>query len=239
MDYSVQMYSVRDLAEKSLDEALKQVAEIGYKQVEFAGFFGHSAEEVRAMLDKYGLEVSSIHSGLDPLLADFDGIVEYNKKIGNKHYIIPGHDLSSQDKIDEFVKNVNVLNKKLAEHGITLAFHNHAREFNMNPDGSHVYDQLIYRTDIQLEVDVYWAFAGMKDPIALLERVKDRITFIHLKDGTGEGRGTPLGQGFAPIKEVHEWAIANGKRMVVESETLKPSGIDEVTICFDYLKTIG
>jgi sugar phosphate isomerase/epimerase len=78
----------------------------------------------------------------------------------------------------------------------------------------------------------------MKDPIALLERVKNRVTFIHLKDGTGEGRGTPLGRGFAPIKEVREWAINNGKQMIVESETLKPSGIEEVKICFDYLKTI-
>ncbi len=238
MDYSVQMYSVRDLASKNMDEALKKVAEIGYKQVEFAGFFDHSAEEIRAMLDKYGLEVSSIHAGFDPLLEDFDNVVEYNKKIGNKNYIIPGYDLSSQDKIDAFVEKVNVINKKLAEQGITLAYHNHAREFNMNPDGSFVYDQLIYRTDIQLEVDVYWAYAAMKDPIALLERVKDRVTFIHMKDGTGEGRGTPLGKGNAPIKEVREWAIANGKKMVVESETLTPSGIEEVTICFDYLKTL-
>lgn len=238
MDYSVQMYSVRDLASKNMDEALKKVAEIGYKQVEFAGFFDHSAEEIRAMLDKYGLEVSSIHAGFDPLLEDFDNVVEYNKKIGNKNYIIPGYDLSSQDKIDAFVEKVNVINKKLAEQGITLAYHNHAREFNMNPDGSFVYDQLIYRTDIQLEVDVYWAYAAMKDPIALLERVKDRVTFIHMKDGTGEGRGTPLGKGSAPIKEVREWAIANGKKMVVESETLTPSGIEEAKICFDYLKTL-
>jgi sugar phosphate isomerase/epimerase len=238
MDYSVQLYSVRDLASQSLEEALKQVAEIGYKQVEFAGFYGHTAEEVRAMLDKYGLEVSSIHGGFEPLFEDFDAVVEYNKKIGNKHYVLPSHDLSSQDKIDDFVKKVNVINKKLAEQGITFAFHNHTREFNMNPDGSHVYDQLIYRTDIQFEVDVYWAYASMKDPIALLERVKNRVTFIHLKDGTGEGRGTPLGRGFAPIKEVREWAINNGKQMIVESETLKPSGIEEVKICFDYLKTI-
>lgn len=238
MDYSIQLYSVRDLTKENLDEALKKVAEIGYKYVEFAGFFGHSAEEVRAMLDKYGLEVSGIHSGLDPLLEDFDGMVEYNKKIGNKHYIIPGHDLTSQEKLDDFVEKVNVLNKKLAEHGITLAFHNHTREFIMNPDGSHIYDQLIYRTDIQLEVDTFWAFRGMKDPIALLERVKDRVTFIHVKDGTDEGRGTPLGMGFAPVKDVYAWAVANGKQMVVESETLNPSGVEEAKICFDYLKSI-
>ena len=236
MNYSIQLYSVRDI--EDLDELLKKVAELGYKEVEFAGYRGHSGEEIRAMLDKYGLEVSGTHAGLQPLLDDFDGTVEFNKKIGNKHYIIPGHDLSSQDKLDSFIANVNELNEKLKEHGITLAFHNHAGEFKNNADGSVVYEQLIYRTNIQLEVDTYWAFVGMKNPIALLERIKERITFIHLKDGNSVGKGTPLGMGEAPVKAVYDWAVANGKRIVVESETLTPSGIDEAKICFNYLKTI-
>lgn len=236
MNYSIQLYSVRDI--EDLDEALKKVAEIGYKEVEFAGYRGHGGEEVRAMLQKYGLEVSGTHAGLQPLLDDFDGTVEFNKKIGNKHYIIPGHDLSSQSKLDDFIANINVLGEKLKEHGITLGFHNHSGEFNRNADGSNAYEQLIYRTNLQLEVDTYWAFVGMKDPIALLERIKDRITFIHLKDGNSVGKGTPLGLGEAPVKEVYDWAVANGKRIVVESETLTPSGIDEAKICFDYLKTI-
>ena len=57
MEYGIQMYSVRDLAAESLDAALEAVAAIGYKYVEFAGFFGHTAEEVKAMLDKHGLKV--------------------------------------------------------------------------------------------------------------------------------------------------------------------------------------
>ena len=57
MKYGIQMYSVRDLAEKDLYAALKCVADIGYKYVEFAGFFGHKAEDVRAWLDELGLEV--------------------------------------------------------------------------------------------------------------------------------------------------------------------------------------
>ena len=63
MEYGLQMYSVRDITDKDLDGALKKVAEIGYKFVEFAGFFGHSAQEVKDMLDKYGLRVSGTHTG--------------------------------------------------------------------------------------------------------------------------------------------------------------------------------
>ena len=238
MDYSIQLYSVRDTSEKSLEAALKAVSELGYSAVEFAGFFGHSAEEVKAMLEKYNLKVSGTHSSLDDLINNFDATVEYHKAIGNKNYIIPGYDIWSQEKIDYFVKNVNELEKKLSEHGISLGFHNHSREFEMNEDGSFPYEQIIYRTNIQLEVDTYWAFVGMKNPIALLERIKDRIKFIHIKDGFADKKGMPLGKGEAPVKDVYAWAKENGKLMVVESETLNPDGITEAKICIDYLKQL-
>ncbi len=239
MNYSIQLFSVRDI--KSLDETLKTVAEIGYKEVEFAGYKGHTAEEVRELLDKYGLEVSGVHDLINPLLENFDATVEFSKKIGNKHFIICSHDVSSQEKIDELVANINMLVPKLREHGITLGYHNHERELTVNEDGSLPFDQLVYRTNVELEVDIYWAFVAMQNPIGVLERVKDRVTFIHLKDGIGDtsrGSGRPLGVGNTPIKDVYDWAIANGKRIVVESETLTPSGTEEIKICFDYIKSI-
>ena len=63
MDYGVQMYSVRDVTEKDMEKALKAVSDIGYRFVEFAGFFGHPAAEIKAMLDHYGLKVSGTHTG--------------------------------------------------------------------------------------------------------------------------------------------------------------------------------
>lgn len=100
------------------------------------------------------------------------------------------------------------------------------------------YEQLIYRTNIGLEVDTYWAFVGMKNPIALLERIKDRINFIHIKDGFEDGKGMPLGNGVAPVKDVYAWAKGNGKLMVVESETCTPDGLTEVKICIDCLHSL-
>ena len=78
MEYGLQMWSVRDASEKDLATALKKVAEIGYKYIEFAGFFNHPAEEVKAMLDEYGLIVSGTHSGLGDLDNDFAGTVKYH-----------------------------------------------------------------------------------------------------------------------------------------------------------------
>ena len=238
MEYGIQMYSVRDLTEKNMDEALRQVSELGYKNVEFAGFFGIPAEEIKAMLEKYGLKVSGTHTGWREIADHFEETVAYHKAIGNKNIIIPGGDFSDQTKLDALIDMINEFQPKLAAEGITLGFHNHHREFLPNKDGSNIEDQLIYRTNVMLEIDTYWAYVGMKNPVALLERLKDRVKVIHVKDGDADGNGTPLGMGTAPVADVYAKAIEMGLPMVVESETCNPDGMTEAKICIEYLKSL-
>ena len=75
MNYGLQMYSVRDITGTDLAGALKQVADLGYSFVEFAGFFGHSAQDVKKMLDDNGLTVSGTHTGWQELTAVREGRV--------------------------------------------------------------------------------------------------------------------------------------------------------------------
>ena len=238
MEYGIQLYSVRDITGENLDGALRQVAELGYKYVEFAGFFGHSAEDVKAMLDKYGLKVSGTHTGWQEVAEHFEETVAYHKTIGNKNIIVPGCDLSTQEKLDEFVAMANEFQPKLAAEGISFGYHNHAHEFRPNEDGSQIYDQIVYRTNLDLEIDTYWAYVGMKNPVAIMERLKDRLKVIHIKDGSADGKGEPLGMGTAPVADVYAKAVEMGLPMVVESETLKPDGITEAKICIEYLKSL-
>ncbi len=238
MKYGLQLYSVRDFAEKDLAKTIKAVAELGYSCVEFAGFFGSSADEVNQMLKENNIEISGTHSGFDDLVNNYDETVKFHKAIGNKHYIIPGYDLSSQEKIDRFVELVNPIIEKLKADGIQLSYHNHHREFIPNNDGSLIFDQLFYRTNLTFELDTYWAFVGMKNPLLALDRVIDRLTFIHLKDGNPDGIGSPLGMGDAPVKDVHKYAVEHNIPMVVESETCKPDGLTEAEICIKFLKSL-
>lgn len=238
MNYGIQLYGVRDIAEKSLADAISKVAELGYKSVEFAGFFNHTPDEITAMLKNSGISVFGTHSGLKDLVENYEETVAFHKAIGNKNYIIPAHKLWCQADIDDFVDKVNALYPRLLSDGITLGFHNHAKEFLPNPDGSVAYEQILYRTDIALEIDAYWALLGMGDPIAQFSRVGDRLCAIHIKDGDKDGNGFPLGKGVAPTKDVYDWAIARGVPLIVESETCNPSGIDEAKICIDYLKSL-
>ncbi|MBQ3092192.1 MAG: sugar phosphate isomerase/epimerase, partial [Clostridia bacterium] len=236
--YGIQLYSIRDLTEKNMEEALRQVSELGYKFVEFAGFFGIPAEEIKAMLDKYGLKVSGTHTGWKEIAEHFEETVAYHKAIGNKNIIIPGGDFSDQKKLDALIDMINEFQPKLAAEGITLGYHNHHKEFLPNKDGSNIEDQLIYRTNVMLEIDTYWAYVGMKNPIALLDRLGDRVKVIHIKDGDAEGNGTPLGMGTAPVADVYAKAIEMGLPMVVESETCNPDGMTEAKICIEYLKSL-
>ncbi len=238
MKYGIQLYSIRDMAKEDLAKAIKTVADIGYKMVEFAGFFEKTSDEVCKMLKDNNLEVWGTHSGIYELVHDFDGVVAYHKAIGNKNYIIPMHDLSTIEKIDDFVRLVNEYQPKLEKEGIKLGYHNHSREFIINEDGSDIYKNLVERTNIHLEIDTYWVFNAGLDPIETLEKYKDRLLCIHIKDGLENSKGKPLGMGIAPVDKVYKKALELGVPMIVESETLTPSGEEECRICFEYLKNL-
>ena len=238
MDYGLQLYSVRDVTESDLEGTLKKVAEIGYRYVEFAGFFGHSAEEVKAMLDRYGLIVSGTHSGLGDLDADFEGTVKYHKTIGNTNYIVPGAPTWTAAELDETIEKINKYQPMLAAEGIRMAYHNHDGEFKPNADGQIPHEEMERRTNIDFQIDTFWAFVAGKDPVEVITRLKDRVHVIHLKDGLRNGHGYALGEGEAPVAAVREKAIELGMLMVVESEPLQPDGISEATRCINYLKSL-
>lgn len=238
MEYGLQLYSVRDSAAKDLETTVKKVAELGYSSVEFAGFFGRTPEQIVRMTEENNIKIFGSHSSFEDLVNDFDATVAFHRAIGNKNYIIPHVDLTSQEKIDYFVKNVNPIVDKLNSHGIAFLYHNHHMEFMQNSDGSVPYEQLLYRTDILFEVDTYWAFVGMKNPLELLKRMGGRVAAVHLKDGTADGHGFPLGKGEAPVEDVRKAVSKLNVPMIVESETCVPDGLTEAKICIDYLRKI-
>ncbi len=237
MKYGLQMYSVRDAAEKDLLDTLEKVAALGYHYAEFAGFFGYSAEAVRDKLLECGMEVSSTHTGMPELADDVIGeTIRYHKTLGNRLIVLPWADLDNQQKLDDFVTQTEKVQARLADEGIRLGYHNHAHEFKPNADGSCIWEQLEERTRLDLEIDTYWAFVGGRDPLEMMERLKERVRIIHIKDGLVDGSGRPLGMGEAPAAAVYRKAVELGDRLIVESETCQPSGLEEACICMDFLK---
>src|SRR5260370_10614996 len=62
----LQLYTVRHQMEKDFDGTIARVAATGYREVEFAGYFGRSPRDVRALLDHHGLAAPSSHVSLAP-----------------------------------------------------------------------------------------------------------------------------------------------------------------------------
>lgn len=238
MKYGIQLYSMRDLAAENFEAAVKKAAEIGYGMIEFAGFFGRSAETVNALMSENNIEVFGTHSGIQELVNDYEGTVAFHKAIGNKNFIVPHYPMETAAQIDEFVALVNKYQPMLEKEGIRLGYHNHSMEYQPNKDGQLINEELARRTGIFFEIDTFWVYNAGVDPVATMEKYKDRLISIHIKDGFEGGHGMPLGKGSAPVAAVYNKALELNVPVVVESETCTPSGTAEAEICYAYLKTL-
>lgn len=239
MDYGIQLYSIRDLAKASFEEAVAAASRIGYSSIEFAGFFGRTSAEVNKALSDAGIRIIGTHSSWADLANNYEETLRFHKEIGNKHYTIPGADLSTPEKLKDFVEFLNYMTPKLAAEGIELAYHNHSREFIVNDFGVRTRDVLAEETKVNFEIDTYWAFVAGEDPVKVLEKYAHRMSLIHLKDGSPEGKGKALGEGSAPLADVVAAAKRLGLYMIVESETQDPDGPSEIGRCIDWLKVNG
>ena len=238
MEYGIQLYSVRDAGEQDFGKTLETLAKQGYTHMEFDEFFGHTAEEVKEMLERNGLKVSGAHIDIPSLEKDFEGMVKFHKAIGNTRFIVVGTRFKTAEQLDKLIEDLNKYQKLLAAEGIQLCIHNHHKEFLPNQDGQIPMKALWEKTDIFFEIDTYWAYIAGKDPVKVLEAMKDRTPLIHLKDGDENSNGLSLGSGTAPVASVREKALELGMHIVVESEGLQPDGLSEVGRCMDWLKTL-
>lgn len=241
MEYGLQLYSVRDAAKENFEGMLAAVADMGYTIVQSAGFFNRSAEDVKKTLASLGLTLNSTHTGFSDVVNKSEEVIAFHKALGCYDVVIPSAPLATKAEIDAFVEAVNRVQPLYEAAGFRLHYHNHAVEFMPNRDGIVAEMEIIDRTNLYLEIDIFWAYHAGVDPVKLLEEYKDRIIMIHLKDGVSkEGRaiGKSLGLGTAPVLAVREKAIELGITIIVESEGLEPTGLEESKRCIDFLKTI-
>lgn len=246
MEYGLQLFSLRDVAEHHFEEALCVASSLGFTSVEPAGFFGNTPKDVVAMLQKYDLSVPTTHTGLRELTENFDGVIEMHRAIGCNKLIFSTSKFKTRAQLEDTLKTVLYFQEKLAKEGMELLFHNHIPEFLPNEDGMIFFEELWKRTDLCFELDTFWAYNAGLDPMETMERCRERLRFVHLKDGfpkdlsnpTNTGRGMALGEGEAPVAAVRKKAIEMGLPMIVESGDCYPTGPEEVARCMRYLKQL-
>jgi len=185
-----QVYSARDDAAKDLLGTLKTIKALGYDGVEFAGFYGHEATEVKAMLDEAGLVAISHHVPYAAMCDNIEKVIEDNKTIGCKFIAIPFLDDATRPGAAGFaatIKNIYKFGKMIKEAGMQLLYHNHDFEF-VNVSGQYGLDFLydaVPECILHTEIDCCWVRYAGENPADYIKKYAGRCEVVHLKDYVG------------------------------------------------------
>ena len=165
---ALQMYSLRHLTETDLAGALKSVADIGFEGVEFAGYFGHSAQQLRGILSDLGLTPVGSHISIDTFVHQLDRQLDYSLELGEKYLIcpgLPGEYTADKAAWQRTAELFNRIGQKVTEAGLVFGYHNHDSEFRPM-GGERPQDILFSNVDsryVKMELDTCWVeFGGAK-----------------------------------------------------------------------------
>lgn len=237
MKFAVQLYSVRDHMERGEDflEVIKKVKEIGFDGVEFAGYFGHSAEELKECCDSLGLEVVGTHIAIENYLPEnLQETLRFHKTLGCKYIGVGGADHDTYDECVTTGKILGDAGKEARKLGMDTYYHNHTEEFTPIKDGATAED--IIGSYCKLELDTYWSFCSGIDNYKYLVENKDKIVLVHIKDGI-ERKPKALGEGECDLKKVVDGVKAIGLDWVVlENDNPTPTGLEDIKRSYAWLK---
>ncbi|MCW5914968.1 MAG: TIM barrel protein [Chitinophagaceae bacterium] len=185
--FGLQLYTIRDVILTDTANVLKQVADMGYKQIEsYEGdkgiFWGMTNTDFKKLMDDLGLSLVSSHTDISK---DFEKKAAEAAAIGMKYLIDPWE--GAQKSIDDFKRIADKMNncgKICKQNGIRFAYHNHDYTF-VNLDGQIPQDVLMKNTDPELvdfEMDIYWVVTSGHDPVKWINRYPGRFKLSHVKD---------------------------------------------------------
>lgn len=239
----LQLYSLRVECKNDLPGMLSAVSKIGYKGVEFAGYHGRSAPDLRKMLDDTGLVACGTHTPYDSIQGDkLQETVEFNRVIGNRFLIVPwmNETKSKQEWLDR-AKLFNHVAQRLKPEGMFVGYHAHAHDFK-EIEGVSAWDLFFGNTQpaVIMQLDTSNCRDGGADPVAVLKKYPGRARTIHIK-AHGAGPEAAIGEGGdVDWEAVFAFCEGKGKTQwyVVEHETSKDP-LDAVKRNFEALKKLG
>ena len=196
----VQLYTVRAEMENGVEATLERVAAIGYEEVEFAGYFGHSPTEIRGMLARTGLRSPATH--IQPAF-DTDAwarALDDANEVGHEYVVVASIPGSMRADLDAWRRTAEAMTgaaERAQAAGLGYAYHNHDFEF-VEMDGRVAFDVFCEESDpdlVMIELDLFWIIHGGGDPVAFFNRWPGRVPMVHVKDRTPEGEMADVGAG--------------------------------------------
>jgi sugar phosphate isomerase/epimerase len=209
----IQFFSLPTMLEKDFPGTLAILSKMGYKEVELygpypfstehakkhwdaitpalgfkgSGYFGHTAAEVKTILNDNGLTAPSMHTDLDTLQTNMGQMGEMAQILGHEYVVLPAIPDEKRKTLDDYKKMADAFNKigeSAKKAGVKFGYHNHGYGLH-EMDGQIPLKLILDGTDPALvffEMDLFWTTAGGADPVTLLETYRNRYQLMHVKD---------------------------------------------------------
>lgn len=251
----IQLYTLRDQLEKDAAGTIRQVAKIGYRDVEIYSLYGKSPAEFKKILNDNGITASSGHYLLRDVKANWEKHVEDAKTLKLKYMVNAILQPEERKSFDDYKRLVDVFNKAAEttqKAGIQFCYHNHNFEFTKYGDTT-AYEYLLNTLDpklVKFEMDCFWVTHAGQDPVAYFKKYPGRFPLLHIKDmkdrpaPTHEldaklGLFAPVGQGTIDWKRIFAAAPQGGmQHYYVEQDYCEQSPLEAVKISYDYLSKL-
>ena len=240
---AVQLYSVRNAAAKDTAAVLAGIAKMGDAGVEFAGYYGKDAKDLRKMLDDNGLKCPSTHTGIALLRGDnFEKSVEVHKTLGAKYMIVPGglqKDFSEVESTKAIAEEFNKLAEKAKAVGLCIGYHAHGYDAKV-VEGMSGWERFFDATvpDVVMQMDIGNYQMGGGDPYKMIEKFKGRSKTVHLKEA---GAGSPIiGDGEVDWKRAFDLSeTVGGVEWYVVEDEKGPDSLERIEKCIVALRKMG
>jgi sugar phosphate isomerase/epimerase len=257
---SIQLYTLRDQLAIDLEGTIAALGAIGYTKVEHAGFVGRTVTQFKAVLDANGIVSTSGHvlipQPFDP--AAWSASLADAATLGSRYIVHPffGIDFATGAGVRPtapwraFARDLNRAGRMARDAGLKLGYHNHNWEFfrlTDNPSRT-AYDVLSEVTDpdlVHLEMDLFWAIRGARDPVDLIRQHKGRVLQYHVKDMNQAGSFADPGQGLLDFPRIFRHSDQAGvKEYIVERDDAgtpprqPEDALDTARVGYQFLRTV-
>jgi sugar phosphate isomerase/epimerase len=241
----LQLYTVRSLMQQDVEGTLAAVAEIGYREVEFAGEFGRTPAQLRGTLDRLGLRAPARHVAVDALERETAQVLEACATLGNGFVVVAWIPAAMRGTVDDWRRTgerFNRLGEAARRAGLRFAYHNH--DFEFAPlEGRIPFDVLLESTDptlVAIELDLYWITKGGQQPLDYLRRERGRYVMVHVKDmdaTPARGMADP-GRGVLDFAALVPAASSAGVRHFFVEHDTPADPLETARVGFAYLRRL-
>jgi sugar phosphate isomerase/epimerase len=236
----LQLYTVRSVIAQDVEGTLTALARIGYKEVEFAGLYGNTAAQMRQILDRVGLRAVSSHHGMRDIRGEWQRQLDAANTLGQQYVIVASIDRAerSADAYRRIAEEFNKAGEAAKAAGLKFGYHNHDYEF-ADLGGTTGYDVLLAQTDpslVVMELDLFWAVQGSRDPLSLFAAHPGRFHLVHVKDRTASGEMVNVGSGVIDFRTIFARSDQAGIRHAFVEHDNPTSPLDDVRASFEHLR---